>query len=109
MDFEEQHRKKWEGMVFAPYSGDMIAGAARDDALAVLEDAAGRCLDEDTRSQEVTAALAYLKARATRGGFFDQFASALDIHSPDARWQNVNAAMNGICRVLGVSRPGRGL
>ena len=67
------------------------------DQLAVLESARDRCRDMDVRTAKVYAALDYLAARASGPQWpFDAFRSALDIENPEGRWQNLNAAFNGV-------------
>ena len=81
----------------------MIADLGKADALAILHRAVEHTHDKDMRTDEVKAALSYLRRDAVRKAFFDNFWSALSITEPKARWQNLNAALNGICRQLGGS------
>lgn len=67
----------------------------------MLEDALARCSTEDMRTPEVYAALDYLAARAKKKWPFEQFREALDDDGtegsqPEARWQMLNASLNGI-------------
>jgi len=101
MDFEKKHRDRTNGMVFAPYKDRMIADLGRADAMAVLHRAVESTYNEDMRTDEVKAALDYLRRGAVRQAFFDNFWNGLDIQEPKSRWQNLNAALNGICRQFG--------
>ena len=83
-------------MVFAPYRDELINELAHSDALAVLEDALERTKDEDMRTETVRAALRYLYPLASRKWAFKAFWKALDFENPNSRWQNANAALNGI-------------
>jgi hypothetical protein len=69
-------------------------------AVAVLDDAFSRCRKEDMLTPEVYAALDYLKSKSTEKWPFDQFRFALDSDDPEGRWQNLNASLNGIKRVV---------
>jgi len=69
-------------------------------AMAVLDDAFRRCREEDIRTPDVFAALDYLEAKSVETRPFDQFRFALDSDDPEARWQNLNASLNGIRRVV---------
>ncbi|HXV79776.1 MAG TPA: hypothetical protein VEG60_07840 [Candidatus Binatia bacterium] len=69
-------------------------------AMAVLDDAFRRCRKEDIRTPDVFAALDYLEAKSVETRPFDQFRFALDSDDPEARWQNLNASLNGIRRVV---------
>jgi len=79
----------------------------RRDAVAILEDALSRCRDEDMNTAEVEAALQFLEKSAAKKWPFDQFRKALKCRSsdsgviPEARWQNANAALNGIRKQIG--------
>jgi hypothetical protein len=71
------------------------------DALAVLQDAAERCADEDMRTPEVMAALAFLATTATRQGAFRSLRRGLDAPDPLERSTAVSAALAAIRRFLG--------
>ena len=77
-----------------------------DRALAALEAAVSRCREEDVRcSLEVSAALSFLALHAGEQWPFEQFHNALadpgmDGPKPEARWQVLNASLNGIRRVI---------
>jgi hypothetical protein len=70
------------------------------DALAVLQDAAERCAEEDMRTAHVLAALAYLSATATRRGAFGAFRKGLEVPDPAGRSRAVCEALAAIRRVL---------
>ena len=75
-------------------------------ALARLEDAVSRCREEDVRDGTgVLAALEFLALHAREQWPFEQFKNALadpgmDGPKPEARWQLLNASLNGIKRVV---------
>src|SRR2546426_11662123 len=75
-------------------------------ALAGLEDAVRRCREEDVRyGIGVSAALSFLELRADEKWLFEQFRKALEDPGmegtkPEARWQLLNAALNGIKRAV---------
>jgi hypothetical protein len=78
-----------------------------DRALAGLEDALRRCRAEDVRyGTGISAALSFLEFRANEKWPFEQFRKALedpgmDGTKPEARWQMLNASLNGIKRAVG--------
>src|SRR5262245_17508500 len=71
-------------------------------ALAILEDALKRCRNEDMRKPEVYGAVEQLSRRSVSNGDgpFDKFRDALGIENEDARWENLNTALNGIRQVV---------
>ena len=77
-----------------------------DRALAALEEAVSRCREEDVRDRTgVLAALEFLALHAREQWLFEQFRKALadpsmDGPKPEARWQLLNASLNGIKRVV---------
>jgi hypothetical protein len=77
-----------------------------EQALARLEEAVSRCREEDVRDGTgVLAALEFLALRADEQWPFEQFRGALanagmDTTKPEARWQVLNASLNGIKRVI---------
>jgi hypothetical protein len=77
-----------------------------DRALARLEDAVSRCREEDVRyGLGVSAAVSFLALHAHEQWPFEQFRKALsdagmDTTKPEARWQLLNASLNGIKRVI---------
>jgi len=82
---------------------------ARRAALAILEAALANCRNTDARSPALTAALDELAAGASESWPFDQFRRSLDYgaeatggSSAEGRWQNVNASLNAIRRVIGL-------
>jgi hypothetical protein len=78
-----------------------------DRCLAALEEALRRCHTEDVRyGLAIAAALDFLELRASEKWPFEQFRKALEDFSPDrvkaeARWQMLNASLNGIKRAVG--------
>lgn len=73
----------------------------------VLEDALARCRNQDMRTAEVYEALDFLAARTRQKWPFEQFRKALDDagtegSQPEARWQMLNASLNGIKLALEV-------
>lgn len=70
-------------------------------ALAALEDALAHCRGEDVRCETVFAALRFLEQRSSKPWPMRAFRRALDCGSPEARWQNANASLNGIRRQFG--------
>jgi len=74
--------------------------------LAGLEDAVSRCRQEDVRyGTGLYAALSFLEMKADEKWPFEQFRKALedpgmDGTKPEARWQVLNASLNGIKRVI---------
>jgi len=91
--------KPYEGVKhFGIWADESACSHGSKDALAVLEDALARCRDQDMRTTDVLAALDYLEPQAARQWPFQSFRSALDMQNPETRWQNLNAALNGIRR-----------
>ena len=78
-----------------------------DRALAALENALRRCRTEDVRyGTGISAALSFLERCADEKWPFEQFRQALEDPGmegtkPEARWQMLNASLNGIKRVVG--------
>jgi len=100
-DFEEQYRRSTNGMYFGiNRQEDYIEIPARRDAVVVLRNALEQCADQDMRTPEVRAALDYLRRSAAKAWAHDRFWEALIYSSPAGRWQNVNAALNGILREI---------
>lgn len=92
-----------------PYAGVKFFGVwaeetadifGRRDALAVLHEVRDRCREQDMRNEHTSAAIAFLEAGATRKAPFRAFQEAIDMMNPESRWQNVNAALNSIERIL---------
>ena len=77
-----------------------------DRALAALEEAVSRCREQDVRyGMGVSEALSFLSLHADEQWPFEQFQKALadarmDTTKPEARWQVLNASLNGIKRVI---------
>ena len=75
--FSDPYRRAYREMAFAPGDDSFVEVPARRDALRVLKDAADRCQEQDMRTEEVRAALDYLKRGSGRGGIFERFWKAL--------------------------------
>lgn len=86
---------------FGMWAEETADSFGQRDALAVLQAAVKNCIEEDMRSPEVMAALAFLAASATRQGAFNSFRRGLDFQDPKARYTALLASFRGICRVLG--------
>jgi hypothetical protein len=75
-------------------------------AIAILEEAVSQSREKDVRySLGVVAALSFLAQHADEQWPFEQFRTALadpgmDTTKPEARWQVLNASLNGIKRVV---------
>ncbi len=89
-------------MPFAPWADEAAERAAVRDALGILADALVRCRDEDMRTEEVMAVLEFLEPRIAKPAFVRNFRNALNCEEPYSRWQNANAALNGIRRQFGL-------
>ena len=90
-------------------SGNKDDLEARRAALRVLANALSRCRDEDVRSPALTAALDVLAGGASESWPFAQFRRSLNYGAGNAgaaaaegRWQNVNASLNAVRRVVRV-------
>jgi hypothetical protein len=82
---------------------------ARRQALSIIADALNRCRDEDVRSPALAAALVLLAGGASESWPFEQFRRSLDYgvenagaSAAEGRWQNVNASLNAVRRVVRV-------
>lgn len=74
----------------------------RGHSLAVLRDAVERCQDEDMRTDEVLAALEYLRGCIKRVSCINSFRQSLDIQNPIQRYQAANFSLKAIvCKVQG--------
>ena len=85
---------------FGMWAEETADSFGQRDALAVLQAAVESCIEEDMRTPQVMAALAYLSATATRQGAFDGFRRGLDFQDPTARYTALLGSFRGICRVL---------
>jgi hypothetical protein len=90
-----------------PSGGEHMKDSEKQKALAALADALDRCRNEDVRSPALTAALDALGGGASESWPFDQFRRSLDYgvenagaSAAEGRWQNVNASLNAIRRVV---------
>ena len=75
--FSDPYRKAYYGMAFPGGDDSAFLVPARRDALNVLRDAADRCWEQDMRTEEVHAALDFLKTELGRDWIFDAFWKAL--------------------------------
>lgn len=88
---------------FGQWAEDSAHAFGQRDALAVLSDAVARCVEEDMRTDQVAAALAYLGVAAVRQEAFQAFRRALAWPEPAGRFLAAQEALAGIRRVLGYS------
>lgn len=86
---------------FGQWAEETADAYGRRDALAVLQDAADRCGEEDMRTGQVMAALSFLSASATRQGALRAFRVGLDLTDPLGRSRAVYSALVSIRAVLG--------
>lgn len=98
---DDRHRKR-RGVGFGSWTDEPAEREVIQAALAALEDALARCRDEDMRCEIVFSALGFLEQRSSRPWPMRAFRRALDCGSPEARWQNANASLNGIRRQFGL-------
>lgn len=87
------------GNAFQHLDGGFTGSVRSADALTIIEDAAGRTYDEDMRTEEVEAALIYLRSTAINVGGYLRFWDALFIEEPARRFAAAEAALRAICRV----------
>ena len=102
--FSDPYRKAYREMAFASGEDSYVEAPARRDALAVLRDAADRCWEQDMRTDEVRAALDFLK----RGGgefMCERFWKALHYHDPMDRRRLALAELRVIARNVEVREP----
>lgn len=72
----------------------------RSRAIARLRQAVAAGPDGDMRTAQVYAALDYLAKVLPTTWPVTQFRQALEMNEPTSRWQNANASLNGIERIL---------
>lgn len=75
--FSDPYRRMYREMAFASGDDAFVEVPARRDALRVLKDAADRCQEQDMRTEEVRAALDFLKRGSGRPGIFERYWTAL--------------------------------
>ena len=85
---------------FGWWADDTADTFGRRDALAILRDAVERCGEQDMRTSDVSAALAYLEAIGTRQRAFIDFRAGLDLPDALERSQAVLRAYKAVVRVL---------
>lgn len=83
------------------WNGNSIRDQAIDEALRILDDALGRSNDEDMRNDEVFDALSFLEGEGGQQWPMASYRRALEFSDQRSRWQNLNAALNGIRREFG--------
>lgn len=79
--FSDVYRKAYREMAFPSGDDAHVERPARRDALAVLRDAADRCMEQDMQTDDVRAALDFLQSRVTGSWMTERFWRAL--HHPD--------------------------
>ena len=95
-------QRQYRGSAFTGHwAGRALREQAINEALKILTDAFERTIDQDMRTEEVFDALAFLEGEGGKAWPFRSFRQALDNQDPRSRWQNVNAALNGIRGVFG--------
>lgn len=87
-----------------PWAGNSIREQAISEAISILEDAFERSTDQDMRTDEIKDALDFLEGEGGKPWPMQSYRKALEIPNQRARWQNLNAALNGICREFGRPR-----
>lgn len=85
---------------FGEWAGDSGTARLQRDALAVLADAAMRCAEQDMRTPEVKAALAYLERHMVRPALCGTFRAALNLRDPLARASAAHNACKAIERAV---------
>jgi hypothetical protein len=75
--FSDPYRRAYREMAFPPRDDTHIEQLGRRDALRVLRDAADRCQEQDMRTDEVRAALDFVKRRCAYEALFERFWKAL--------------------------------
>src|SRR4028118_698605 len=75
--FADPYRRAYRNMAFPPGDDAHIEQWARRDALRVLRDAADRCQEQDMRTDEVRAALDFVKRGSDYPALFERFWTAL--------------------------------
>lgn len=88
--FSDSYRKAYSQMAFASGDDAYVEAPARRDALAVLQDAAQRCWEQDMQAAEVREALDFLGSRVGGTWMTERFWRAL--HHPDI-WNRRRVAL----------------
>lgn len=96
--FSDVYRKAYFGMAFPSGDDAYIYAPARRDALAVLREAAERCWEQDMRTEEVRAALDFLKMGLGRDWLFERFWKALHHADVHERRRLARAELRAIAR-----------
>jgi hypothetical protein len=85
---------------FRLWADECAPARLQREALAVLADAAGRCAEQDMRTPEVIAALAFLEGQLLRPALCRRFRAALETPDSCARAAAVQSALKGLERGL---------
>lgn len=96
----QDFRKPYTGIrhfgIWATTNADVFSTR---DALAILADAAGRCIDDDMRdSRDVLDALNFLSDMSIRKGHADRYRRALNMQEPAIRFRAVADAYQALSR-----------
>lgn len=97
----DDYMKRYRDMPFAPWADAAAEGQAVRDAFAVLIDALERCGEQDMRTDDVMAALAFLEGRTGKSWHARRFRAALDCEQPELRWQKARTALQGLAVQFG--------
>lgn len=97
--FSDPYRKAYREMAFASGEDASVEMPARRDALAVLRNAADCCWEQDMRTEEVRAALDFLK-RCEHDGMCERFWRALHYPDPLERRRLARMELRVIARSL---------
>ena len=103
MDFEKPARDRTRDMVFAPYRDEMVSRSGIDAAVQILDEAAEKVLDFMMQTDDVQAAIDYLKPRIGRPALLNRFWSNLAIENPVMRFEAVQASLKAIKREVGIN------
>ncbi|MEM7492308.1 MAG: hypothetical protein AAF296_02940 [Pseudomonadota bacterium] len=95
------YRDIWRGCAFGHWTDGAAEDAALNHAFQALQDVLDRCAEQDMRTEDTMAVLDALEGTGRAKGWCSQFRRALDCDTPHGRWQNVNAALNGLRRQFG--------
>ena len=98
-DFAKQYSRVQYFGLWASESADEYG---KRDAMAILADAAGRCIDDDMRQRrEVLDALEYLARVTSRAVYVNRFRKALDEPNPAVRFRAAGDAYRALQRRIG--------
>lgn len=103
MDFEEKYRERTRDMVFAPYRDEMVSRAGIEAAIQILEEASEKVLDFLMQTDDVQAAIDYLRPCLGRPALLNRFWSNLAIENPVLRFEAVQGSLKAIKREVGLA------